>query len=419
MSFTNIFGSQDGETRTSYGYTFRMTPNHLTPEDLAPMKHTYDTLGERALHILDKISPPSASSGLPKSNLDAGKSSQVPERDMYALLRDNADKDDVLKELWDEINTVPDWVDWEQINRGQEVFYRYAAPAIAGFAFQGLFGSTVSILEIPLELKRLLNCIIQGASYRPAETLVRTGGHSVKVARHRFFETFQLLLQVAQSLEGIKPGGAGFITTVRVRFLHATVRSRILNLAKQRPSYFDTEKYGVPINDADMIQSLCAFSVNVLFMGLRSQGIYVRQQEAADYIALWRWVGYIIGGPTWCLETPEKAIAAMQYIRIEAFHPSDNGRVLVNNIVKALEGVPPAYASKQYWETGSRWMNGDKLCDELGLGKPGLYHQALMAGQCWIFIVICYTCRSIPYLDRRKIAVGYSCLSTVPTLILI
>jgi hypothetical protein len=125
---------------------------------------------------------------------------------------------------------------------------------------------------------------------------VRTGGHSVKVARHRLFETFQLLLQVAQSLDGIKPGGTGFVTTVRVRFLHATVRSRILKLAKKRPTYFDTEKYGVPINDADMIQSLCAFSTNVLYMDLRIQGIYVRKKEAADYIALWRYVGYCCNG---------------------------------------------------------------------------------------------------------------------------
>jgi hypothetical protein len=128
-----LFRSQDANTRTSYGYTFQMTPKHLTPEQLAPLKHSYDTLGEEAMNVLDRISPPEP------LILHSDKNKTVPERDMYSLLRDNADKDPVLTKLWDEINTIPEWVDWEQIGRGQEVFYRYAAPAIAGFALQGLF----------------------------------------------------------------------------------------------------------------------------------------------------------------------------------------------------------------------------------------------------------------------------------------
>jgi len=62
----------------------------------------------------------------------------APERDLYIPLRDNPNKDPVLEKLWTQVNTVPEWVDWEQVKRGQEFFYRYAAPAITGFAFQGL-----------------------------------------------------------------------------------------------------------------------------------------------------------------------------------------------------------------------------------------------------------------------------------------
>ena len=96
------------------------------------MKYTYDVLGEEALNALDEISPP-ANRELPRAQ------SRVPvkegaepkaKRDLYALTRDRKDEDPRLKALWDEVNTVPDWVDWEQISRGQDVFYRYGGVAL-------------------------------------------------------------------------------------------------------------------------------------------------------------------------------------------------------------------------------------------------------------------------------------------------
>jgi hypothetical protein len=54
-----------------------------------------------------------------------------PEKaDLYVLLEKHHDDDLKIKEFWNEINTVPDWVDWEQIKRGQEVFYRYGMAVI-------------------------------------------------------------------------------------------------------------------------------------------------------------------------------------------------------------------------------------------------------------------------------------------------
>lgn len=54
---------------------------------------------------------------------------------------------------------------------GQEVFYRYGGAMLMGLAFQSLVGG-------------------MGAK-RVVEVLARTGGLSVKVARHRLFETTQ------------------------------------------------------------------------------------------------------------------------------------------------------------------------------------------------------------------------------------
>jgi hypothetical protein len=53
------------------------------------------------------------------------------------------------------------------------------------------------------------------------------------------------------SLDSIKPGGDGMVSSVRVRLLHSTVRKRILKLAEAKPEYYDVDKYGIPVNDLD------------------------------------------------------------------------------------------------------------------------------------------------------------------------
>jgi len=92
------------------------------------MKYSYDVLGEDALNRLDQISPP-LSSELPRNQTQA-KGESKPKRDLYALLKEHHLEDEKLGQLWDEVNTVPKWVDWEQISRGQEVFYRYGGVAL-------------------------------------------------------------------------------------------------------------------------------------------------------------------------------------------------------------------------------------------------------------------------------------------------
>lgn len=237
---------------------------------------------------------------------------------------------------------------------------------------------------------------------------MRTGGHSVKVAKNRLFETFQLMLQITRSLDAVKPGGEGFASAVRVRLLHASVRNRILKLNDQRPGYFDVAQFGVPINELDSMQSVCAFSTNLVWLAMPRQGIYVRRQEALDYLALWRWVTYVIGAPSYVLDSPERALATMESIMYECLKPTANSRALAQNLVKALDGVAPIYVPKDYFEAGTRFVNGDEICDAVGIGNPSLYWKAVVRGQAWLLIVVTYIGRSIPWWDRWQTEVGLS-----------
>lgn len=134
-------------TASRIGDIFRSTPrsfsraNDRAPNDRKKTLCRTGNVGSDALDALDALFPPPP----PRAGWYSKTKEQDPQtdRDTYALLRDNRHRDERLQELWDEVNTVPDWVDWEQIGRGQEVFYRYAPAVIAGFAFQGLLATTV------------------------------------------------------------------------------------------------------------------------------------------------------------------------------------------------------------------------------------------------------------------------------------
>lgn len=159
MAWPNPFRRQDENTRHCWGYTFQLTKEHLTPEQTLPLKFSYDVLGEKALERLNILSPPAQPLILRKvppipekpnqehnASPDHGKADHtvtVPKRDLYNLLRDNAGTDAVLGELWAEANRVPPWVNWDQVARGQDVFYRYGGPALTGLAFQSLLGGLV------------------------------------------------------------------------------------------------------------------------------------------------------------------------------------------------------------------------------------------------------------------------------------
>lgn len=387
MAWWNPFRRRDGNTITCWGYSFQLTDDHFSKEDLKNPKFSYDKLGEECLNILDEIDLPSKPElATPKTEEQKSEKSRTlkPKRDLFKSLQTHVDDHPKLQELWSQLNTVPEWVDWDQISRGQEIFYRYGGATLTSLAYQSLLGG-------------------MGAN-RVVEVLARTGGFSVKVARHRLFETTQHILECTKSLESIQPGGAGFASSIRVRLLHAAVRQRIMKLEQSRPGYYNVEKYGVPINDLDCIATINTFSASIIWLGLPRQGLFLRSREIEDYLALWRLIAYYTGTPTEPFETPKRAKVMMESLLMNEIDPSETSKVLAGNVIKSLEDQPPAYTSRSFLEVNARWLNGNELCDALGLGKPSFYYWALMAGQCLFFMALCYTYRSFRWLDRRKIA---------------
>jgi hypothetical protein len=360
-----------GEAEYKYAnYHFRWTNLHIPKGQMLPLQYEYDQLGSSVVEKLQNISQKQKQDGYEAAS------------DMYTLLRDHHNEDPVLQTFWDEVHTVPDWVDWDQVARGQKFFYRYAMANIVGFALQGFVGENT-------------------ASASVVEILVRTGGFSIKTLRRRLLSTFQFILQVSESLESLHAGGAGHTSAIRVRLLHAAVRNRITKLAGTNPDYFDIENLGTPVNALDSIHSIATFCCNHMWLQLPQMGVYPREQEITDYIALYRYVAYLLGTHHNYFESTAKAKATMESMLVNELRLTPTSEIVCHNFVEFLKDLPPFNISAEFIEAGSRKLNGDNFCNALGMGKPGWYAYACFQGLCWLLRALAFLQQKSKKLDSK------------------
>jgi hypothetical protein len=141
--FLGLKAREKPNRRAAWGYTFDWTNLHQTKEQLRPQTFQYDVLGSECLERLDRFQTDTSKLKILDRKLNSEQSSAPPRRDLYALLQHHADEDEKLQKLWLQINTIPEWVDWEQLARGQDVFYRYAGPMTIGVISVDLFRSNI------------------------------------------------------------------------------------------------------------------------------------------------------------------------------------------------------------------------------------------------------------------------------------
>jgi hypothetical protein len=122
--------SKDPDQLNVYGYKFKWGPLHQSPEELHRLIFTYDTVAANALDALDEVVPPAPVGPRKEIQETIEFKDKKKHRDLYKLVQEHAKADHRIGKLWEEINAVPEWVDWGQIERGQKIFWRYGGPAI-------------------------------------------------------------------------------------------------------------------------------------------------------------------------------------------------------------------------------------------------------------------------------------------------
>jgi len=329
-------------------------------QDFERLKFDYDTLASKAFEQL----------------LKSGTASH----DLYTHLAQQNESDPNLKELWDQATSVPPWVDWAQLRRGQIVFNRYIIPIALGFAFQGFAGEIA-------------------AAVGPAEVLVRAGGLSSRNIHQRVAQTLQWLMEVTESVASIQPGGKGHASTIRVRLLHARVRRRIFKAARSQPEYYDFDRHGIPINTHDTILTLAFFCCKPIWVQLPQLWVYPRGNEIEDFVALYRYLANLLGLPSEHFASADIAKQTMDTLDREEKVQREASRQITHAFLDAFADQAPYNLSRGFLRAGIRTMNLTSTCDNLKIPEAGIAHRLTFISLKASVALLTATQKRVPLLD--------------------
>jgi hypothetical protein len=260
-----------------------------------------------------------------------------------------------LRELFSEIEHVPDWVDWSRVDRGGDIVFR-----------SGLGG--VLVLGT--------SSLAQGYASPAGNKPLVFSGRLRDQAYRRLHETAKFLVAICRR-GGMRRHAEGFHITVRVRLIHARIRKMILSSGRWHP-----ERWGAPANQHDMAGTHLMFSL-VLLQGLRDLGFRVSREESDGYMHLWRYVSHVMGiDPALVPHDESQAYTLAEMIRATELPPDDDSRALVRALLDAPHTAPrdamfggwSAVPMAALGEGVCRGLIGDPLADALGVARTPWRH---------------------------------------------
>ena len=226
----------------------------------------------------------------------------------------NTHLSDPVRALLASVATPPFWVDFDRIDRAGALLFR-----------------TGPVGGIVLGARSLVYGYASPDGNKP---LVMSGRLNQQPSR-RLAETSRFVYEVCRP-GGLRPGAEGFNITLRVRLMHARVRWLI-----RKGDQWNAEAWGQPINQHDMFATSLLFS-QVWLDGGRKFGFAFSDQEAEDWLHLWRWCSVVMGVEPELLPTTEaESRPIVQLIRMTQRPPDENSRRLVRSLMQTAqdEGV--------------------------------------------------------------------------------
>lgn len=291
-----------------------------------------------------------------------------------------------IRELLEEAESVPLWVDWEACDRGGELLLR-----------TGMIGGAV------LGSRSLILGYASPAGNKP---LVMSGRLKEQATR-RVNETARFVQAVCRP-RGMRPFADGWQITLKVRLIHAQVRRMILKSKR-----WEGDAWGAPINQHDMAGTTLLFSVAMLD-GLRKLGIRIEHEEAEHYMHLWRWVGRLIGVDEEILPACEPdATRLASMMEATTADPDQDSRDLTRALFDAAYDHVVTEKEKREADRKvafgiaiSRELLGNDMSDKLGIGRTSF--QVAIPAIKGLVAGIERVKRVVPFADRTAIAAGSS-----------
>jgi len=254
-----------------------------------------------------------------------------------------------LRRFFERADACPPWLDFEQIRTGALAYQRF-----------GILGMIV------LSAWSLINGYHSSAAVKP----LAFTGQLRENSQRRLAETARFVSEATQ-VDGLRFGRPGRDISLRVSLIHAHVRRACL-----RSGQWQTDAWGLPINQADMFGTLLEFSL-LMMDGAQRLGFFLSAEERDAILAMWRYSGHLSGVDPWLLEqlgSEEKTRRLADLLRLVQPGPDDDSLMLTEQLLKvpgqnAQGKAPPvlALAVSRIHNGLARSFNGPEIADDLGI----------------------------------------------------
>lgn len=232
---------------------------------------------------------------------------------------------------------LPSWANLRRLERGA-----------AFFAEHGV------LISLILATDGLIECYAARKGVRVLTQTYRLAQNPYR----RIAETAQWVLLVMAPGGLSAPGGQGIRATQKVRLMHAAIRY----LISQRGGW-NTRDLGVPINQEDLAGTLMAFSY-IVVRDLRKLGIAVSDQEAEDFLYIWRTVGEMLGiRPSVMPVSMTEAAALTEAIFRRHHGPSPDGVLMTKALLDLHRQMLPGELFDGIFPGLVRFWAGDQVAD--------------------------------------------------------
>jgi len=270
-------------------------------------------------------------------------SSRNPEDMLREVKRRAVSEGGVYREFIDAGNTIPDWADFNRMRKGQRLIASYG-PLVG--------------------LSLLTASLVAGAMFtKAAKVIASTGRLSMPGNIYRRLQGTSTLVFYLSFENQIKPGGKAHDTLVKVRLLHAAIRSWLGQADWWR------QEWDTPINQQDLAITLSEFS----YLNIRSlyrMGVRMTDQQIESHHLLWRYAGHVMGINDELLTTSfEQEIELFLACLKHQGHPKQapvEARLILDEVAQKAWPLPPPLV-KNFLYQATSYLSGREYVEGLQL----------------------------------------------------
>ncbi len=254
-----------------------------------------------------------------------------------------SDAPPLVREFFAEIERVPDWFEPSRVLAGCRAFHRHSEMFIGAFVGAVLIEGFSTLIS---------------KSFSITGRLTDQGVQRLKQNNRHLLEIFVP--------GGLDRHGDGWKLSVRIRLIHARVRSLL-----SRSDDWDATAWGVPLSSSHVAFATAAFS-GLLLKRVAMLGVRLSDEERESFMMIWRYSGRLMGVPDRLCCDGEAAALRLHSVGTRCEPPPGiESKLLANGLINSapiVAGIDNPVARRRLTAKiyrVSRALIGDQLANAL------------------------------------------------------